>query len=37
MGTVYQILYIAGSLGLLVYGMRVLSQGVQRAAGDRLQ
>lgn len=37
MNTLYGILKIAGSLGLLVYGMRILSEGVQRAAGDRLQ
>lgn len=37
MSALYQILIIAGSLGLLVYGMRTLSEGVQRAAGDRLQ
>lgn len=37
MAIIYRILYIAGSLGLLVYGMRILSEGVQRAAGDRLQ
>ncbi len=37
MGFVYQLLYILGSLGLLVFGMRLLSEGIQRAAGDRLQ
>ena len=37
MSALYRLLYIAGSLGLLVYGMRILSGGVQRAAGDRLQ
>lgn len=31
------ILHVLGSLGLLVYGMRLLSEGVQRAAGARLQ
>lgn len=37
MAIFYRFLYIAGSLGLLVYGMRILSEGVQRSAGDRLQ
>ncbi len=37
MGFVYQFLHILGSLGLLVFGMRLLSEGIQRAAGDRLQ
>jgi phosphate:Na+ symporter len=37
MAAFYRFLYIAGSLGLLVYGMRMLSEGVQRSAGDRLQ
>lgn len=37
MNALYTLLSIAGSLGLLVYGMRILSEGVQRAAGERLQ
>lgn len=37
MAIIQGIFYIAGSLGLLVYGMRLLSEGVQRAAGNRLQ
>ncbi|QQO10411.1 Na/Pi cotransporter family protein [Breznakiella homolactica] len=28
---------IAGSLGLFLYGMRIMSDGIQQAAGDRLQ
>ncbi|MCF7927948.1 MAG: Na/Pi cotransporter family protein, partial [Spirochaetales bacterium] len=34
---VIQILEIFGSLGLFIYGMRTLSDGVQKAAGERLQ
>lgn len=37
MAIIANVLHIAGSLGLLVYGMRLLSDGVQRAAGERLQ
>ncbi len=33
-GTILQIL---GSLGLFLYGMRIMSDGIQKAAGDRLQ
>ncbi len=31
------ILQIVGSLGLFLYGMRIMSDGIQKAAGDRLQ
>ena len=31
------VLQIAGSLGLFLFGMRTMSNGMQRAAGDRLQ
>ena len=31
------ILQIAGSLGLFLYGMRVMSSGIQRTAGEKLQ
>ncbi|THB67980.1 MAG: Na/Pi cotransporter family protein [Spirochaetaceae bacterium] len=31
------ILQLAGSLGLFLFGMRVMSDGIQKAAGDRLQ
>ena len=31
------LLQIAGSLGLFLYGMRIMSDGIQKAAGDRLQ
>ncbi len=34
---IYSILKIAGSLGLFLYGMRVMSDGIQRTAGDGLQ
>ena len=32
-----EVLFIGGSLGLFLYGMRVMSDGLQKAAGDRLQ
>lgn len=31
------ILRIVGSLGLFLYGMKIMSDGIQKAAGDRLQ
>jgi phosphate:Na+ symporter len=34
---IYSILRIAGSLGLFLYGMKVMSDGIQRTAGDGLQ
>ncbi|MDC7125744.1 MAG: Na/Pi cotransporter family protein, partial [Spirochaetales bacterium] len=34
---IYSILKIAGSLGLFLYGMKVMSDGIQKTAGDRLQ
>lgn len=33
----YQILSILGSLGLFLFGMRTMSDGIQKAAGERLQ
>jgi phosphate:Na+ symporter len=33
----YQILTIAGSLGLFLYGMKIMSDGIQKAAGDGLK
>ncbi len=33
---IYQILEIIGSLGLFLYGMRVMSDGIQKAAGEKL-
>ncbi|MCD6396145.1 MAG: Na/Pi cotransporter family protein, partial [Spirochaetaceae bacterium] len=33
----YQILSIAGSLGLFLFGMKIMSDGIQKAAGDRLK
>jgi phosphate:Na+ symporter len=33
---IHTVLQIAGSLGLLIYGMKVLSEGIQHAAGERL-
>ena len=34
---VYQLLLILGSLGLFLFGMRTMSDGIQKAAGERLQ
>ncbi|ADK82786.1 Na/Pi cotransporter family protein [Sediminispirochaeta smaragdinae] len=34
---IYTILQIAGSLGLFLFGMRTMSDGIQKAAGERLQ
>jgi phosphate:Na+ symporter len=34
---IYSILEIAGSLGLFIFGMRTMSDGIQKAAGERLQ
>lgn len=31
------VVQIAGSLGLFLFGMRVMSEGIQKAAGDRMQ
>ncbi len=33
----YQLLSIAGSLGLFLFGMKTMSDGIQKAAGDRLK
>ena len=33
-GTIFSLL---GALGVFLYGMRVMSDGLQKAAGDRLQ
>ncbi|HLW21924.1 MAG TPA: Na/Pi cotransporter family protein [Sphaerochaetaceae bacterium] len=33
----YQLLLILGSLGLFLFGMRTMSDGIQKAAGERLQ
>ena len=37
MNVVFQILTILGSLGVFLYGMRLMSEGLQQAAGSRLQ
>ena len=37
MGIIVTILEIVGSLGLFLYGMKVMSDGIQKAAGDGLQ
>jgi phosphate:Na+ symporter len=34
---VYQVVLIFGSIGLFLYGMNTLSEGLRRAAGERLQ
>ncbi|WP_422478327.1 Na/Pi cotransporter family protein [Pleomorphochaeta sp. DL1XJH-081] len=34
---IYQLLQIVGSLGLFLFGMRTMSDGIQKAAGERLQ
>ncbi len=37
MSTFKTIMEIVGALGLFLYGMKVMSDGIQKAAGDRLQ
>lgn len=37
MNTLLQLLIILGSLGVFLYGMRMMSEGLQQAAGSRLQ
>ncbi len=37
MGVITTLLTIAGSLGLFLFGMKTMSDGLQRAAGERLQ
>ncbi len=37
MHIINQLLLIVGSLGLFVYGMRVMSEGIQKAAGHRMK
>jgi len=37
MNIVVILIELVGSLGLFLYGMRILSEGIQRAAGDRLK
>lgn len=37
MNIVMMIVELAGSLGLFLYGMKILSEGIQRAAGDGLK
>lgn len=37
MQIIYQLLLIVGSLGLFVYGMRVMSEGIQKAAGHKMK
>jgi phosphate:Na+ symporter len=37
MNTIWQILLIVGSLGIFIYGMKMMSEGVQKLAGSRLR
>lgn len=37
MGTILFILKILGSLGVFLYGMKVMSEGIQRTAGERMR
>lgn len=37
MNVLYQILTLAGSLGLFLYGMMLLSEGLQKVAGDKMR
>ncbi len=37
MGIILTILQGIGSLGLFLYGMKIMSDGIQKAAGDKLQ
>ncbi|NLY08269.1 MAG: Na/Pi symporter, partial [Spirochaetales bacterium] len=37
MEIVLTILKLAGSLGLFLYGMRIMSEGLQKAAGDKMK
>lgn len=37
MNTLGQVLEIIGSLGLFLYGMKVMSEGIQNSAGDRMK
>jgi phosphate:Na+ symporter len=35
--TIYQILQIIGSLGLFIFGMKLMSEGIQKVAGNKLR
>lgn len=37
MSVVIQILQILGALGIFIYGMKLMSEGIQKAAGDKLR
>ena len=37
MDTLFTLLKILGSLGVFLYGMKVMSEGIQRCAGDRMR
>ncbi len=35
--TIFHIFQLCGGLGLFLYGMKVMSEGMERAAGDRMR
>ena len=37
METIFTILKIVGALGFFMYGMKVMSEGIQKAAGDSMR
>ena len=37
MSTVFQILTLLGALGMFLYGMTLMSEGLQKVAGSRLR
>jgi phosphate:Na+ symporter len=37
LNSLWQILLIVGSLGIFIYGMKMMSEGVQKLAGQRLR
>ena len=37
MNIITNLLFILGSLGVFLFGMKILSQGIQQAAGDKMR
>lgn len=35
--TLFDFIYLLGSLGLFLYGMKIMSEGIQKAAGDKMR
>ena len=35
--TLFDFIYLLGSLGLFLFGMKIMSEGIQKAAGDRMR